>query len=228
MVNPLSTADRHPDSWSNERSLSEEIVSAAIQGTAAAASVAGLVLLATRAWPQEDVLPLIGVLVYGATLIVAFAASALYHGIPQTRLKRFFRTVDHCTIFLLIAGTYTPITLVTLWRHSGWLLLVSVWSMAIVGIVLRLVRGARFHRIAVPIYVTMGWISIAWVKALYDAAGLGAILLILAGAVAYTGGLLFYSWNGLRFSNAIWHLCVVTGSTCFFLAISLYVLPASA
>ncbi|HEY6334940.1 MAG TPA: hemolysin III family protein [Alphaproteobacteria bacterium] len=227
MVDTPATADERPDPWNNDRSLGEEIVSSAIQGTAAVGSVVGLILLVTRAWPQGTALPLIGALIYGATLIIAFAASALYHGIPQPRLKRFFRTVDHCTIFLLIAGTYTPITLVTLWHHSGWLLLLSVWSMAIIGIVLRLVRGARFHRFAIPLYLAMGWISVAWAKALYDATGLGAALLILAGGVAYTGGLLFYRWNGLRYSNALWHLCVVAGSACFFLAISLYVLPAS-
>jgi len=216
------------DPWKNDRSLSEEIVSSVIQGSAAAGGVAALILLVTRAWPQANVMPLIGALVYGATLIIAFTASALYHGIPEPRLKRVFRTVDHCTIFLLIAGTYTPITLVTLWHRSGWLLLLCVWSMAITGIVLRLVRGARFHQIAIPLYLAMGWISVAWAKALYDATGLGAVLLILAGGIAYTGGLIFYRWNGLPFNNAIWHLCVVAGSTCFFLTISLYVLPASA
>ena len=209
------------------RPLSEELTSAAIQGTAATASVAGLILLITRALSQEGVLPLIGALVYGASLIVAFAASALYHGVPQPRLKRIFRTVDHCTIFLLIAGTYTPITLVTLRQHSGWLLLISIWALAITGVVLRLVKGPRFHRVAVPLYITMGWLSIAWGKALYDAAGFGTIALVIGGGVAYTGGLLFYRWTGLRFSNPLWHLCVVTGSVCFFLAISLYVLPAS-
>ncbi|HYB56301.1 MAG TPA: hemolysin III family protein, partial [Alphaproteobacteria bacterium] len=137
------------------RSLAEEITSAAIQGSAAVASVAGLAFLVARAWPRPSALPFLGVLVYGISLIMAFLASALYHGIWHQRLKRIFRAIDHCTIFLLIAGTYTPVALMALWRHQGWLLLAAVWILAIGGAVLRLAGGARFHRIAIPLYLVM-------------------------------------------------------------------------
>jgi hemolysin III len=211
-----------------ERPLREEIASAVIQGSAAAASIAGLVLLILRAWPQPSTVPLVAVLVYGASLIVAFLASALYHGVWHRRLKAVFRAIDHCTIFLLIAGTYTPVALIALWHHSGWLLLATIWTLAIVGAVLRLVRGARFHRVAIPLYLTMGWLGIAWVGTLYHVIGLAPLLLFAAGGLAYTGGLLFYRWTGLPFSNPLWHVCVVAGSACFYIAIIFYVVPSAA
>jgi hemolysin III len=206
----------------------EDITSAAIQGTTAALSAAGLVLLVHRAGAQSGALPVIGAAVYGASLIVAFLASALYHGVLQPRVKRIFRALDHCTIFVLIAGTYTPIALLALWHHEGWLLLASIWTLAILGIALRLAHGPRFHRLAIPLYVAMGWLGVAWSGPLYDAIGLGPILLIVAGGVAYTGGLAFYRWTRLPFSNVLWHLCVVAGTACFFLAIALFVFPDAA
>ena len=209
------------------RPLAEEITSAAIQGSAAVASVAGLAFLVARAWPRPSVLPFLGVLVYGISLILAFLASALYHGIWHQRLKRVFRAIDHCTIFLLIAGTYTPVALMALWRHQGWLLLAAVWILAIAGAVLRLVRGAGFHRIAIPLYLVMGWLVLGWSRTLYEAVGAVPLALFTAGGLAYTGGLLFYRATRLPFSNPLWHLSVVTGSTCFYLGIALYVLPSA-
>ncbi len=210
------------------RPLREEITSAAIQGSAAALSVAGLFVLIDRAGPQPGTLRVIGAAVYGASLIITFLASALYHGVPHPRVKRVFRAIDHCAIFLLIAGTYTPIALLALWRQAGWLLLATIWTLAILGVALRLVRGPRFHRLAIPLYLAMGWLGMAWVGRLYDAVGLAPILLITAGGIAYTGGLAFYHWTRLPFSTALWHLCVVAGTACLFLAIALYVFPAAA
>ncbi len=210
------------------RPLREDITSAAIQGSAAVLSVAGLVVLIDRAGPQPGTLPIVGAAVYGASMIITFLASALYHGVPHPRVKRVFRAIDHCAIFLLIAGTYTPIALLALWRQAGWLLLATIWTLAILGVALRLVRGPRFHRLAIPLYVAMGWLGMAWVGRLYDAVGIAPILLITAGGIAYTGGLAFYHWTRLPFSTALWHLCVVAGTACLFLAIALYVFPAAA
>ena len=141
------------------RALAEEYASAAIQGVAALASVAGLAFLLVRAGPGAAALT--GVTVYGVSLIVAFLASALYHGIWQGRLKRIFRAVDHCTIFILIAGTYTPITLLALWRHTGWLLLAAIWTLALLGAGLRLVMGPSLRRIAITGNLAMGEAALA-------------------------------------------------------------------
>jgi hemolysin III len=211
-----------------DRILRDEIASAAIQGTAAALSIPGLIFLIMRAPPGPDVMALIGVVVYGLSLTLAFLASALYHGISYPRIKSFFRTIDHCTIFLLIAGTYTPITILALWKAEGWLLLGAVWLIAASGVALRLWRGPRFHRIAIRLYLVMGWLALAWGGTLYHALGPRPMLLILAGAVAYTGGLAFYRAERLPFSNPLWHLCVVLGSACFFAVIALYLLPSAA
>ena len=223
---PLSKT--RADAAAAGRPLREEITSAAIQGSAAALSIAGLLVLVHRAGPQSGVLPIIGAAVYGASLILAFLASSLYHGMPHPRVKRIFRAIDHCTIFLLIAGTYTPIALLVLWHHAGWLLLATIWTLAILGVVLRLVRGPRFLRLAIPLYLAMGWLGVAWSGRIYEAVGLAPILLIITGGIAYTGGLVFYHWSRMPFSNALWHLCVVAGTACFFLAIALYVFPAAA
>lgn len=205
------------------RSPAEEFTSATIQGSAALLSIAGYALLLARARPSAAVLA--GISIYGVSLIVAFLASALYHGVWHCRLKRLFRTVDHCTIFLLIAGTYTPIALIALRPHGGWLLLAAIWTLALLGMALRLAAGARFHRLAIPLYLAMGWLSAAWAGALYAALGAAPLLLFAAGGIAYTGGLLFYRAHALPFSNPLWHLCVVAGSACFYAGIALYVLP---
>lgn len=206
----------------------EDIASAAIQGSAALASVAGFAFLVMRAWPHRGALPLLSVVVYGATLITAFAASALYHGIRQERAKRILGAIDHCTIFLLIAGTYTPVALLALWSHEGWLLLATIWVLAIAGAVLRLAHGPLFKRVAIPLYLAMGWLALMWSVPLYRSIGAVPLALCAAGGIAYTAGLLFYRATRLPFSNPLWHLSVVTGSALFYVAIAFYLVPAAA
>lgn len=212
---------------SGGRMLAEETASAAIQGSAALLSLFGLAFLVARAWPQPRTLALAAVIVYGVSLVAAFLASALYHGLRDRRWKRIFRTVDHCTIFLLIAGTYTPIALLSLRPHDGWLLLAAIWTLATAGAALRLLRGAGFHRLAIPLYLVMGWLVIGWSRALYEAVGTAPLVLFGAGGLAYTGGLLFYRARRMPFSNPLWHLSVVAGSICFYAGIALYVLPSA-
>jgi hemolysin III len=202
------------------RPFREEIASALIQGGGAAASAVGLVYLVTRAWWQQDALGLAAIVVYGASMFVAFAASSLYHGVQQVRIKPVLRTIDQCTIFLFIAGTYTPFALLPLRHHAGWTLLASIWTLAIAGIVLRLTNDPLFQRVPIPLYLATGWLCLVWGMPIYQTVGIVPISLIFAGGLCYTGGLLFYRWDRLPFSTPLWHLCVVTGSASFFLAIS--------
>jgi len=206
--------------WTQVRPRREEVASAAIQGGAAAASAVGLVYLVTRAWPRHDALELAALVVYGASMFIAFLTSALYHGVQHERLKPILQEIDHCTIFLLIAGTYTPVALLPLRHHDGLALLALIWTLAVAGIVLRQRRRPLYHRIAVPLYLAMGWLGIGWSVALYQAIGIRSCLGMVAGCLSYTGGLLFYRWHRLPFSNPAWHLCVVAGSVLFFIAIS--------
>jgi hemolysin III len=202
------------------RRLREEIASAAIQGSAAAASAAGSVYLVTRAGPRQDALGLGAVIVYGAAMVIAFLASALYHGVQQKRIKPILQEIDHCTIFVFIAGTYTPVTMLALRHHAGATLLAAIWGLAAAGVVLRLRYGRIYRRVAVPLYLVMGWLFLLWTRPLYHEVGAVPILLIVAGGLSYSGGLLFYRWHSLPFSNPLWHLCVVAGSAWFFVAIA--------
>ena len=159
-------------------------------------------------------------IVYGASMFTTFLTSALYHGVQHERIKAVLRKIDHCTIFLFIAGTYTPVTLLPLRHHSGVMLLAAIWTLAIVGIVLRLMNEPLYHRVAVPLYLAMGWLCLGWSIPFYQMVGTIPILLMIAGGVSYTGGIFFYRWHRFPFSNPMWHLCVVVGSTAFFLAIT--------
>jgi hemolysin III len=198
----------------------EEIASALIQGGGAVASAVGLVYLVTRAWRQQNAQELAAIVVYGASMFVAFLASALYHGARQQRIKPVLRAIDHCTIFLFIAGTYTPVALLPLRQHAGGILLASIWTLAIAGIVLRLLSERLFRRIAVVLYLAMGWLCLGWIMPLYEMVGIIPISLMFAGGLSYTGGLLFYRWDRLPLGTPMWHLCVVAGSAFFFLAIT--------
>jgi hemolysin III len=207
------------------RPLKEEIVSSAIQGGAAAASAVGLAYLSIRVGPRQDALGLTALIVYGVSMFIAFLASALYHGVQNQRVKAILQEIDHCTIFLLIAGTYTPVAMLPLRHHDGGALLATIWALAVAGIVLRLGSTSLFRRIAIPFYLLMGWLGLGWSAPLYQAIGPVPILLMIAGAISYTGGLLFYRWQRREFANSVWHLCVVIGAACFFSAIVRF-LPA--
>jgi hemolysin III len=225
-IHPMSNSERRRTiartvrTKAQVRPLGEEIASAMIQGAAAAASVVGLEYLVMRAWPQQNELGRVAMVVYGASMFIAFLTSALYHGVQHARIKPIFEEVDQCTIFLFIAGTYTPFTLLPLWHHAGGILLASIWTLALAGIVLRLMNGPLFQRVAISLYLAMGWLCLGWGMPLYQMVGTMPILLMVAGGVSYTGGLLLHRSHRLPFSNPAWHLCVVAGSTSFFFAIA--------
>jgi hemolysin III len=201
------------------RPLREEAASAAIQGSAAAASVVGTAYLVTRVAAHATVSSVAAVFIYGLSMTAAFLVSALYHGVQHGRLKAVLREIDHCTIFLFIAGTYTAVAALALSR-SGGLLLAMIWVLAALGIALRLKNGPRFLPAAMSIYLVMGWLFVGWSAALYRAVGPIPIALIVAGGVSYTGGLLFHRWHRLPYANPLWHCCVVVGSACLYYAIT--------
>jgi hemolysin III len=202
------------------RPLREDIASALIQGAAAAASAVGLVYLVTRASQQHSALGLTAIVVYGTSMFVAFLASSLYHGVQRADIKPILLALDQCTIFLFIAGTYTPFALLPLRHHTGGVLLASIWMLAIAGIVLRLTNAPIFRRATIPLYLATGWLCLGWGIPLYQTVRTVPISLMFVGGLCYTGGLLFYRCDRLPFSTPMWHLCVVAGSTSLFLAIS--------
>ena len=206
-------------------SLAEEIANGATHGVGAILSVSGLTLLVTLAAPHGGV-RLASALVFGLALLLLYTASALYHLIPAPRAKQALKVLDHAAIYLLIAGTYTPFTLITL-RHSGgrWLFWV-VWALAALGVAC---EAAWVHRppwLSALVYVAMGWLVVLLVRPLSQALPAGGLWLLFAGGVAYTVGTVFYVLHRVPFMHSVWHLFVLAGSVCHFLAVATYVLGA--
>ena len=202
----------------------EEIASSLIHGIGIVLSIAGLALLVAFAARFGDARHVVSVCVYGATLILLYTASTLYHGIPNAGAKPLLRLLDHAAIFLLIAGTYTPFALISLHGPWGWSLFAIVWVLALGGIALEL-RHVRSRALMAALYVGMGWVGVVAIKPLSENLDSGGLWLLFGGGVAYTLGVPFYLWKRLPYNHALWHGFVLLGSVLQFLAVLLYVLP---
>jgi hemolysin III len=206
-------------------SVREEIAHSAIHGLGVALSVAGLIALVLTARRTGDTWDLVASAVYGVTLVLLYLTSTLYHSIPHPPAKRILRILDHSAIYLLIAGTYTPFTLVLLRGAWGWTLFGLVWGLAILGITLKVVAMGRFRRLSLVLYIGMGWLVLIALKPLTAALAHGGMVLLVLGGLAYTSGVLFYVWRRLPYHHAVWHAFVLAGSVLHFFAILLYVVP---
>jgi hemolysin III len=211
-----------------ERLPVEEVANCITHGVGLALSVAGLVALVVLAGLYGDAWRVVSGSVYGASLVILYAASTLYHGARSARAKHLLQVADHCCIYLLIAGTYTPFTLVTLRGGWGWTLFGLVWGLSLAGILFRVVFGSRYRPIAVASYVVLGWLCVIAVKPILATVPLGAIAWLAAGGLAYTSGIIFFACERVPHNHAIWHLFVLGGSICHYLAVILYVLPPKA
>jgi hemolysin III len=206
-------------------SVGEEVAHALTHGLGLVASVGGLVTLVVAAWLRGDAWHIVGVSIFGATLVLLYAASTLYHSIRNPRVKRFFQRLDHAAIFLLIAGTYTPFTLVSLRGGWGWTLMAIVWGLAILGIVLEVAGHTR--RLSVALHLAMGWLAVIAAGPLIRSVHPDGLLLLALGGVAYTLGVVFYAWQRLPYNHALWHLFVMAGSVCHFSCVLGYVIPSA-
>jgi hemolysin III len=204
--------------------MREEVANSVTHGLGLLASLAGAFVLVSLAVEQGEVWHVVSAAVYGTTLVTMYAASTLYHALKGTRARRVLRILDHCAIYLLIAGTYTPITLVGLQGGWGWTLFGLAWSFAAAGIVFKVLATGRFAVLSTVTYVLMGWLCIVAVKPMFILLSPGALALLGAGGLFYTAGIIFYHSNRVPYSHAVWHLFVVAGSLCHYLAIALYVL----
>ena len=164
----------------------------------------------------------IGASVFGGTVVLLYLMSTLYHSVTHERAKHFFRLFDHSSIFLLIAGTYTPFALGVLRGPWGWTLLTIVWVLAVVGIATKAVVGLHHSWFSMILYLLMGWLAVVAIRPILLLIPLPGILLILAGGIAYTGGLAFLGAKRMRYGHFIWHLFVVAGTTCHFFAVLWY------
>ena len=206
-------------------SVREEIAHCAIHGAGVLLSIAGLMALLLVARRTGEPGHVVACSIYGLTLILLYLASTLYHGIPSPRAKRVLRVLDHSAIYLLIAGTYTPITLISLRGGWGWTLFGLVWGMAIAGIVLKVAAIGRFRWLSMVLYLGMGWLVVIALEPLLLAVSNGGVWLLFLGGVSYTVGTLFYGWRRLPYHHAVWHAFVLAGSVLHFFAVLLYVVP---
>jgi hemolysin III len=203
-------------------SFREEVANSISHGLGLVLAVVALPILVVAAIRAGSAQFVIGVSVFGGTMVLLYLASTLYHSLTHEVGKRVCRLLDHTAIFLLIAGTYTPFSLGVLRGPWGWSLLAAVWTLAIVGITLKIRVRTRYSRISIALYVIMGWLALVAIKPILLLVPMPGILLILAGGIAYTGGLAFFAAHRLRYHHFIWHLFVIVGTTCHFFAVLWY------
>jgi hemolysin III len=203
----------------------DELASSVIHGIGIVLSVIGLAVLVIHTAMAGTASDVLASAVYGISLILLYTASTLYHTVRAESARRVLRTLDHIAIFLLIAGTYTPFTLIALRGTWGWSLFGIVWSLALLGSALELGMLKRYRRFAVLLYIAMGWVGIIAFRPLLAHLQTGGMVLLLGGGVAYTLGVPFYLWRRLPYHHSVWHFFVLTGSVLQFLAVLLYVVP---
>jgi hemolysin III len=207
-------------------SVKEEIAHSVTHGIGILLSIAGLIALVAVAHRTGKASYVLACAVYGATLILLYLASTLYHCIPSPRAKRTLRVLDHSAIYLLIAGTYTPFTLISLRGPWGWTLFGLVWGMAAIGIALKVAAIGRFRWLSMVLYLCMGWLVLVALGPLRTAVSHQGVMLLFLGGVSYTVGTIFYGMRRLPYHHAVWHAFVLAGSVLHFFAVFLYVMPA--
>lgn len=202
----------------------EEIANSISHGIGLVLGIVGLVLLLVQAVNTgADAIAITSYSLYGGSMILLFLASTLYHAIPHQTAKRWLKKFDHCAIYLLIAGTYTPFLLVGLDSPLARGLMVVIWGLALLGVIFKLAFAHRFEVLSLVTYLTMGWLSLIVIYQLATRLAIGGVTLLAVGGVVYTLGVIFYASKRFRFGHAIWHGFVLGGSLCHFLAIYLYV-----
>ena len=203
----------------------EEWLNSLTHGLGALLSVIGTVALLIAAGKAGDGWKLVSFSIFGASLVLLYLSSTLYHAARHPRLKVVLKTLDHCAIFLLIAGTYTPFLLVNLRDSVGWTLFGIIWTLAIAGVILKLVYGHRYELVRVGIYLAMGWLIVFASSDLASNLNTTGLYLMVAGGIVYTVGVAFYLADRIPYMHAVWHLFVIGGSACHFSAVYLGVLP---
>lgn len=197
----------------------EELACCISHGVGLLASLAALPVLILGALERQDPWQVVGCAVFGAMLVLLYAASTIYHALPQSTHKSLWRVIDHSAIYLLIAGTYTPFTLGALRGPWGWTLLVSIWALAIGGIVFKATLGFRFPKTSAAFYLVMGWLVVIAIGPLTTHVKPSGVYWLVAGGLSYSMGVVFFAWHRLRYAHLVWHLFVLGGSVCHFMAV---------
>ena len=206
-------------------SPSEELANSLTHGFGLALSLVAAPVLILTAIATEDAWRIVAVSIYAATLVMLYAASTLYHSVRRVEHKEMWQRVDHAAIYLLIAGTYTPFTLISLRGAWGWSLFGVVWGLAAIGVILKSSYGARLPALSTAIYLAMGWLIVIALRPLSQHVAPTGLRWLALGGALYSGGVVFYAWERIRYSHAVWHLFVLGGSISHFAAVLWYALP---
>lgn len=210
----------------SDYSVKEEVANAISHGIGLILGIVGLVLLLLKAFAHSaDALTITSMSIYGGSMIALFLASTLYHAIPHQRAKRWLKTFDHCAIYLLIAGSYTPFLLVSLRTPLAISLMIVIWSIALIGILFKVAFIYRFEKLSLVTYLAMGWLSLVVIYQLALNLDIGGLTLLALGGVVYSMGVIFYVAQRIPYNHAIWHGFVLGGCACHFMAIYLYIDP---
>lgn len=204
------------------QSLGEEIANSITHGIGAAMSIAALVILVVSASGHGNPMRVVSLSLYGVTLILLYLSSTLYHSFSNQRIKHFFKVMDHSSIYLLIAGSYTPIVLVAMGGAWGWAVFGIVWAMAVGGIAAKIFLTGNYGKISVLFYIAMGWIIVVAIKPMLQAVPLKFLVWLLIGGLSYTFGIIFYAWEKMPYNHTVWHLFVLGGSVTHFFGILFY------
>ena len=204
------------------QSMGEEIANSISHGLGLAGAIAATPILIVVASRHGGATGIVTASVFGLTMIFMYLMSTLYHALPVSRAKWVFNVLDHCAIYVLIAGTYTPFMLVVLGGGWGWAMFGVIWGLAVAGIVFKAVGRMRHPVLSTTIYVVMGWLVVIAIKPLWHQLPLWGVIWLGAGGMAYTSGVAFFAATGMRFNHLVWHLFVLMGTTCHFIAVLKY------
>jgi len=188
-------------------------------------SVIALILLVRYAISDGTVWHVVSFSIYGVSLVILYSASTLYHYIQEPKLRYKLNIFDHAAIYVLIAGSYTPFTINVMQGMLGWGLFGTVWTIAILGIALKLFFTGKYGKLSTAAYIVMGWLAVFGMKSLFEALPIEGVIWLLAGGISYTIGAIFYSIKAIKFNHAVFHVFVLLGSICHFMSVFLYVLP---
>ena len=219
MIIPALT---EPSPTHRAQTKGEEIANSLSHGLALLVAILAIPTLIISAIEQGGARGIVGAAIFSTTVVLLYFTSTLYHALPASRVKGLFRLLDHGAIYLLIAGTYTPFTLGVLRGHWGWMLLGMVWGLALVGLAFKATTGVRHEKISTGLYLLMGWLVLLVIKPLWLAMPAWGLFWLAVGGVAYTLGVLFYVTDHVRYNHFLWHLFVIAGTACHFIAVLKY------
>ncbi len=204
------------------QSTGEEIANSVSHGVGLLLALAGFAVLVIATLRRGDVTEIVGATVFGTAMVLLYSTSMLFHSFPHSRTKRVFQVLDHSAIYLLIAGTYTPFTLGVLHGTWGWILFGLVWSMAAAGILMKVLGGIRYNTASTLVYIAMGWLVVVAADTVWTLVPKWGIFWLFAGGIAYTLGAVFFLAERIRYFHFVWHLFVVAGTACHFIAVLWY------